>query len=174
MPAGSCHARDCSVVVRRAAPSDSELASDLVRSSFRAVSSANWSQAASAQFLEDSSPENMRDRLASAAFAALATASGMTAGFILMSRPTILSMLFVHPDWLRRGVGRTLWEAAREHTEGTHARVTTIELNSTTYALPFYRSLGFMPISGSFEINGARATRMACWLPARALGALPG
>ena len=46
-----------------------------------------------------------------------------------------------------------------------------MELNSTPYAIEFYRALGFVPISAEFVRDGARATRMACWLPARALGA---
>jgi hypothetical protein len=34
-----------------------------------------------------------------------------------------------------------------------------------------YRAMGFVPISGEFEKAGCRATRMACWLPARGLDA---
>ena len=44
-------------------------------------------------------------------------------------------------------------------------------LNATPYAIPFYKSVGFAPISSEFERDGQRAVRMACWLPARALGA---
>jgi Acetyltransferase (GNAT) domain len=49
--------------------------------------------------------------------------------------------------------------------------VKTVELNSTPRAVEFYLALGFVPISAEFARGGARATRMACWLPARALGA---
>ena len=92
-------------------------------------------------------------------------------GFLLMPTPALLGMLFVHPDWLRRGVGRELWETARQYVEGNQKSVRTVELNATPYAVPFYLSLGFMPISKEFKQAGCRATRMACWLPARALEA---
>jgi len=49
--------------------------------------------------------------------------------------------------------------------------VKTVELNSTPYATLAYRALGFVPISREFEQAGCRATRMACWLPARGLNA---
>jgi ribosomal protein S18 acetylase RimI-like enzyme len=80
-------------------------------------------------------------------------------------------MLFVHPRYLRRGIGRALWEQARAFIEETYPETKTVELNSNPYALKFYRSLGFVPISTEFIKGGCRATRMACWLPARALGA---
>jgi ribosomal protein S18 acetylase RimI-like enzyme len=80
-------------------------------------------------------------------------------------------MLFVHPQYQRQGAGRSLWETARAHIEAAPPHVTTVELNATTVAVAFYRSLGFVPISSEFERKGARAIRMACWLPARSLGA---
>ena len=94
-----------------------------------------------------------------------------TVGFILLPRPSLLSMLFVHPQHLRQGIARRLWEAARSHIEGAFSEIKTIELNSTPYAFNAYRALGFHPISAQFTRRGAKATRMACWLPARALGA---
>jgi GNAT superfamily N-acetyltransferase len=92
-------------------------------------------------------------------------------GVLLMPTPNILGMLFVHPAWLRRGIAKSLWEHARAEIERTFPTVKTIELNSTPYAIDFYRSAGFVPISAEFELGGCRATRMACWLPARTLGA---
>jgi predicted GNAT family N-acyltransferase len=92
-------------------------------------------------------------------------------GFILMPKPSLLGMLFVHPSSLRLGIGKQLWEQARAHVEVSFPEVKTVELNSTPYALHFYRSIGFVPISAEFQRGGCRATRMACWLPARALGA---
>jgi predicted GNAT family N-acyltransferase len=80
-------------------------------------------------------------------------------------------MLFVEPASLRQGVARALWEHARAYVETHHPEVTTVELNSTPYALQFYRSVGFVPISREFNRGGCRATRMACWLPARSLAA---
>jgi GNAT superfamily N-acetyltransferase len=81
------------------------------------------------------------------------------------------SLLFVHPGHLRKGVAGRLWEAARSHIEAVHPETKTVELNSTPHAFRAYRALGFVPISTAFVRRGCRVTRMACWLPARALGA---
>lgn len=114
----------------------------------------------------------MRQSLREAAFAALAVdAAGEPLGYVLMPSPALLGMLFVDPSAHRRGIAMRLWEAAREHVEHAHPEVRTIELNATPHALGFYRCAGFVPISGEFVLGGCRATRMACWLPARRLGA---
>jgi predicted GNAT family N-acyltransferase len=68
-------------------------------------------------------------------------------------------------------IGQALWESARAHIEAGFPEVDTVELNATRYAVHFYESVGFVPISREFEREGRRAIRMACWLPARALGA---
>jgi predicted GNAT family N-acyltransferase len=64
-----------------------------------------------------------------------------------------------------------LWESARAHVESAFPDVETVELNSSPYAVAFYRSIGFVPISAEFARRGARVTRMVCGLPARAPGA---
>ncbi|MEO5669461.1 MAG: GNAT family N-acetyltransferase, partial [Ramlibacter sp.] len=78
-------------------------------------------------------------------------------------------LFFVAPGHLHRGIGRTLWEGARTYLEERHPETKTVELTSSPYALPAYKALGFFPISEPFHRGGAIATRMACWLPGRAL-----
>ena len=90
-----------------------------------------------------------------------------------MPKPTLLAVLFVEPGWLRRGIGRALWESARSHIAAAFPEISTVQVNATPYAVPFYRAVGFMPISAPYNHDGCRVTRMACWLPARALGAEP-
>lgn len=93
-------------------------------------------------------------------------------GLLIMPKPTIVQMLFTHPDWTRQGIGRSLWSHARAHLESAVPEVRTVELNALPFALRFYRYLGFAPISAEYVNKGARATRTACWLPAAALGAV--
>ena len=122
-------------------------------------------------FLADSSPERLAGKIKVASYAAGTFVDGQMVAFLLMPTPSLLGMLFVGPQWLRQGVAKRLWESARAHIEATFPSVKTVELNTTPYALEFYRAVGFVPISAEFERDGARATRMACWLPAGALGA---
>jgi len=149
---------------RPAGPEDARETSTLVRTSFRVVASRDWAPEAVARFLHETSEEEVRRRLQTATFSMLATAGATACGFILMPIPSTIGMLFVHPSWLRRGIGRALVSASRMHVESMHRDVSAIELNSSPYALPFYRTLGFVAISLPFEFCGAKATRMACWL----------
>jgi GNAT superfamily N-acetyltransferase len=146
-------------------------ASAVVHASFIALAAPDWERNAQSVFLSESSPEEMARKLNASALALGAFIEEQMAGVLLMSSPAILGMLFVHPEWLRRGIAKSLWEHARAEIGKSLPAVKTIELNSTPCAVGFYRSMGFAPISTEFKLGGCRATRMACWLPARALGA---
>lgn len=150
---------------------EAEAASAVVHASFVQLASQDWGTQAQQLFLTDALPERLGEKIKVSAYAAGAFVDGHMVGFLLMPEPSVLSMLFVHPKWLRRGIAKTLWESARTRIEVAFPTVRTVELNTTPYALEFYRTVGFVPISTEFERRGARATRMACWLPARALGA---
>lgn len=156
---------------RRVTQADSDAISGLIHRSFTALAAQDWDPSAQATFLGESSPAAMHSALGACAYAAATFAGPDAIGFVLMPRPSLLGMLFVDPLHLRRGVGRTLWEQARAYIEGTHPETKLVELNSTPYAYGFYRSIGFWPVSAEFVKGGCRVTRMACWLPARALGA---
>ena len=150
---------------------DAALASALVQLSFLELAGGDWEPEAHQSFLNESSPIALSEALNTSIYAAGAFVADAMVGFLLMPKPSHLSMLFVHPDYLRQGIARQLWERARGHVEANFPEIKTIELNATPYAVDFYRSVGFVPISTEFTISGCRATRMACWLPARALGA---
>ena len=158
------------MLFRQLGEGDAVAASHLVQSSFSELAAQDWSPDARTVFLEGSTRDALKKKIAEATFAAGAFRDTDMLGFILMPTARILGMLFVHPAALRKGIGRSMWELAREHIESSHPDVRTVELNSTPYAFRFYRSLGFVPLSGEFVRDGCRVTRMACWLPARSLG----
>jgi GNAT superfamily N-acetyltransferase len=153
-----------------ATPDMAERISALIQESFTALSATDWEHTARQVFIGESSPAAIGQALIAPAFAAVETEGNELSGFILMRKPALLTMLFVHPEHLRKGIARRLWQAGRSHIESTFPEVKTVELNSTPYAVNAYKALGFMPISSEFAVSGCRATRMACWLPARGLG----
>jgi GNAT superfamily N-acetyltransferase len=157
--------------IRAVAASDAAEASALVQESFLKLASGAWESEAQQRFLADSGPEALGRKIEAAAYAAGAFSGEQVVGFLLMPTPTLLGMLFVHPSRLRQGIATRLWECARTRLESQFPQARTVELNSTPSAVGFYRARGFVPISAEFVRGGARATRMACWLPARALGA---
>jgi GNAT superfamily N-acetyltransferase len=146
-------------------------ASAVIQESFLALAAVDWHPDARSSFLEVTAPAPLQSKLSTMTFAAGAFSDDGITGVILMPSPSLLGLLFVHPRWLRFGIGHALWESARAHIEAKFPEVNTVELNATPYAVGFYKSVGFVPISSEFERDGQRAIRMACWLPARALGA---
>lgn len=94
-------------VIRKIAESEGGAASELVRLSFNALAAKDWEPQARATFLEEASPEQMVRKLSRAACAFGAYVQGDLVGLLLMPRPAVLEMLFVHPE----GVG-----AARPHS----------------------------------------------------------
>jgi GNAT superfamily N-acetyltransferase len=158
-------------IIRTATVEDAEAASALVHLSFGELAAKDWQPEARQVFLGESSPGAIREKLESPAYSAAAHTGTCMVGFLLMQDPSLLGILFVHPQWLRQGIGRALWESARAHIESAFPQTKTVELNATPYSVAFYQSLGFAPISSEFQLKGTRATRMACWLPGRSLGA---
>jgi GNAT superfamily N-acetyltransferase len=157
--------------IRSLTDADAGEASAVIQESFSSLAASDWQPDARRVFLEATAREPLENKLTTVTFAAGAFSEGGIAGVILMPNPNSLGLLFVRPRWLRLGIGRALWESARAHIETKFPEVNTVELNSTPYAVRFYKSVGFVPISSEFDRDGQRAVRMACWLPARALGA---
>lgn len=157
--------------IRPLRPSEVASASALVRESFVRLASGDWEDEARQRFVHDCDPDGLGLKITAASYSAGAFRGDRLLGFLLMPSPTVLGMLFVHPNSLRQGIATALWESARFRLKSGFPQVTTVELNSTPFALGFYRRLGFVPLSAEFIREGARAVRMACWLPARELGA---
>jgi GNAT superfamily N-acetyltransferase len=159
--------------IRPASASDAAAISELVQAAFVKHVAQDWEIAAQDDFLRDTAPQMLEVSLQAAIFVAVYEAEGRVLGVIAMPRPTLVQLLFVMPSHIGEGIARALWEAARSHIEQNFPDVKTIELNSTPYAVEAYKALGFFPISKQFRRRGAVATRMACWLPDRALAVSP-
>jgi GNAT superfamily N-acetyltransferase len=155
--------------VRRATANDAPAIAELVHAGFTAHVAPDWESSAQQSFLRDTTAEKFEAVIAQATFVAVYEERSQVLGVIALPRPTLVQLLFVAPSHLRRGIGRALWEAGRSHLEEQHPEITTVELNSSPYAVAAYKALGFFPISKPFRRRGALATRMACWLPGRAL-----
>ncbi len=152
------------VSFRHPQPGDERAASELICRAFDHSVARDWSGAARERFFEEVAPPVLAERFARAAWAELACTAAAIEGVILLASPRKLADLFVEPSRQRRGVGRASFARARAFVEESHGYVSTIELNSTPAALPFYRALGFYPISPELNHRGGRITRMALWL----------
>jgi GNAT superfamily N-acetyltransferase len=155
--------------LRPAKADDAVAISELVQAGFMEHVAPDWEPSAQRSFLEDTEPDKLEPKLSEAAVCLVCEQGGRVLGVIFLPRPTLVQLLFVAPGHLRKGIARALWSAVRAQLEEKHPEVTTVELNSSPYAVTAYKALGFFPISQPFRRTGAVATRMACWLPGKAL-----
>ena len=154
---------------REAEACDALAISELVQAGFVEHIASDWESSAQRSFHEETAADKLERKILEATVCLVWEQDGQVLGVILLPRPTLVQLLFVAPSHLRKGIARALWSAARAHLEEEHPEVTTVELNSSPYALAAYKALGFFPISKQFRRKGSVATRMACWLPGKAL-----
>jgi len=159
--------------IRTAQLADAPAISELVQASFRVHIAPDWQTEAQETFLSETTAEKLTAPITEATFAAVYEDDGHILGVILLPRPNLVQLCFVAPAHLGRGIGTALWEAARAHLETQHPDVKTVELNASPYAVAPYQAMGFFPISKPYRRKGSVATRMACWLPARAFERAP-
>ena len=83
----------------------------------------------------------------------LAHIDGALVGVVAMRDNTHLFHLFVPRALHRRGMGRRLWQAARDAALA-RGDVAAFTVNSSLYALPLYASLGFAATGPRVEEGG--------------------
>lgn len=66
-----------------------------------------------------------------------------------------ISLFFIHPKFHRRGIGKQLFDSSYVNQPKTQ-----ITVNSSSYAVRFYESLGFKKVADEQETNGLRYTPM--------------
>lgn len=74
-----------------------------------------------------------------------------------------ISLLFVHGDFHRQGIGRMLMDAACGYALKMY-RQRRITVNSSPYGVPFYTSYGFKHTDMERITDGIRYTPMICFL----------
>lgn len=68
---------------------------------------------------------------------------------------THISLFFINPDYHRKGIGRELFDNIY-----AYPIIEPITVNSSSYAMKFYESLGFSKVSEEQETDGLRYTPM--------------
>jgi GNAT superfamily N-acetyltransferase len=106
-----------------------------------------------ADWMALSSPEEIRERIASGERNLIAVEGSQVVGYISFKRTNHLSLLYVCEGFKRQGIGRQLFQKAANG-------LTEITLNSSDEAIPFYLALGFRMTGERFHQKGAWSTPM--------------
>ena len=81
---------------------------------------------------------------------------GDPCGVIALHGARKLQYLFVRPRWQRCGVGRALWQVAREHALKLQADTAPFVVNASLNAVAAYEKLGFVADGATQEEGGWR------------------
>ncbi len=153
--------------IQTAKSDDAEEVSNLVLRSFAEFASPHWEPEACQWFQKMNCASELVGKIHNAAHSSIALVNNAIVGFLLMPKPTLLGMLFIHPNEIRNGVGNAMWIHTCKALRSEFPTVSTVELNATPNAISFYTDIGFIPVSDMCLQNGCRVMRMSCRLPVK-------
>ena len=78
----------------------------------------------------------------------------------MRSNRTHINLVFTKREYQRRGIARAIFAYLLEDQLRENPTLEDVTLNSSPYGLPFYLSVGFIPLSEEQEMNGIRYTPM--------------
>lgn len=90
----------------------------------------------------------------------VAESDGRIVGMIDVKESNHISLFFVEPARMGRGIGRGLLAHAVALCRREDPGLREIDVNSSPWAVPVYARLGFRPTGPEQEQNGIRYTRM--------------
>ncbi len=91
----------------------------------------------------------------------IAEDGGAVVGMLDVQEHSHIALFFVDVERLGRGVGRGLFENVVARCRATRPDLTALTVNSSPWAVPVYRSLGFEPTDSEREKDGIRFTPMS-------------
>ena len=78
----------------------------------------------------------------------------------MRSNKTHINLVFTKKEYHRKGIATAIFKFLLNDLLNKNPSLNELTLNSSPYGLPFYISLGFIPLSEEQEINGIRFTPM--------------
>jgi len=148
---------------RLAQESDAEAISALIHRALLPETLPGWMPVAVERLLGDNSAQSLREFLKRAAFSLVCVHADAIVGFITSKLPRLISLVAVDPAFQRAGVGSQLVERLLQHISMEAREVSVVEVSATEYSFPFYRRLGFYPLSEFIDYEGCRFARLGYW-----------
>jgi ribosomal protein S18 acetylase RimI-like enzyme len=148
---------------RSAERADAMGISALVKDALLPLTLPEWTPEAVSSLLAKASPEALAEHIGAAAFAHVCVDARRVVGFILCTSWHFLNLLVVAPSFQRRGIGSYLVRLLFRHVADAASDLSVIEVNATRYSFPFYRRLGFYPLSEFIDFDGCRFVRLGYW-----------
>lgn len=142
-------------------PGDEVEVCNLVARSFNEFIAPGFSEDGIEEFFRYANPRALAKRSRRDHSTIVAEADGGVAGIIEIAERKHISMLFVDKEFHRRGIGKELVRTALERIRSSGGTPEKLTVNSSTFAVPFYESLGFVQTSEPKIIHGVLHIPMA-------------
>jgi GNAT superfamily N-acetyltransferase len=147
--------------IRSIRQGEEEAIASLVKRSFDMFVGSEYSCEGVCEFFKYANPTAMTSRLTGDHFILVAELQDQAVGMIEIRKNEHVSLLFVDPSYLRKGISRLLFDHALREIGRANPLIEKITVNSSRYAVPVYESLGFVASGPENTINGITFVPMA-------------
>ncbi|ESA35534.1 acetyltransferase family protein [Leptolyngbya sp. Heron Island J] len=139
--------------------------SELVARVFNEFVASEYSSEGVQEFHRYIQPSALRARAQTNHFSLISLEQDKVVGMIEMRGHNHVSLLFVAPEFQRRGIAKELLHQALQICRANEPRLSTISVNSSAYAVPIYERLGFRRAGERQVRNGIGFLPMLLKLP---------
>lgn len=145
---------DESLTYRFMSSADALDVSELVARVFNQFIAPDFSYEGVQEFHRYIQPSAFLERQENVHFALISVAQNQVVGVIEVRNSNHISLLFVAPEFQRRGIAKELFHRALQICLSNEPQLSQISVKSSSYAVPIYEKLGFHPTGKKQIING--------------------
>lgn len=151
------------MTIRRFIPEDAEEVSALITRTLREVNIKDYTAEYLENIVQRNRPEDVLERARWTHFYVVCEADRITGCGAIgpywdREDESSLFTIFVHPEYLGKGIGRTIIETLEQ--DEFFLRAKRIEVPASLTAIPFYLKMGYQFKNGSREPDGELLVRM--------------
>jgi len=140
--------------IRPASSSDAAAISQLIIPIAKEFVSREYSSEGEARMLDSMSEASIRNYMAQSIEYLVAVVDGKIAGALAIKEQNHIFHLFVNKKSHRQGIAKALWQDWLEKRINLSGEASDFTVNSSKFAVDFYRELGFIASPCLFEKNG--------------------
>ena len=152
------------VLFRSMRAGDEDAVSELVIRTFNEFIAPGYSSEGIKEFLSGTNPEKFLWRVQQGQLILVAIVEDEIVGVIEIRNHDHISLLFVDAEHHRRGIAEGLFQEALKSCQDQAPGLAEVTVNSSPYAVPIYRKLGFQQLQPEQVHKGMRFVPMALGL----------
>lgn len=132
-----------------------KIVSELVRTVFEKYEAPVYPEEGIKTFNAFVAPDNIKDMVCNNGFQIFCCfESENLVGVLALRDKSHLSLLFVHEEYHRQGIAKTLLSNALNELKASNENITQITVHSSPYAQGFYERMGFIATSAMQQQDG--------------------